>query len=526
MNARKASVWVVGVLLAAGTVCVGLRWHRLPARDLHHADTFWRLTYNVEFHSEKSGARLRVAIPFDTPHSRAFRQDLFYPGLRTERLRTASTESREVGLLAPQPGENSFTVKVDLHLTPEKRFRVRAPNAALSAEQRAALLRSEPSIQVDDPVVGETLQALRKNLPIGTNLVNAFHDFCHRELAPAETDQPGDVVTTLRQKRATPLGRSRTLVALCRAAKVPARLVAGLEIRRDATLGRHVWVEALIGNRWESFDPDNGYAHQLPHNFLAARRDGEAIVRAVGVNQLHETITLLHLPTPASTASAKHNGLLAVLDLTRLPLEMHEVLSLVLLLPIGALVTALFRTVIGISTFGTFTPTLLAMSFIFSDWHTGLIVFVVVVALGLVSRSLLEDLKLLMVPRLSVVLTYVVLMIVFAISLLEYFQLTPSAQAVLLPMVIVTMTIERFHITSEEDGTRAAARLLGGTLVVGFCCYLVLRWASAGELLLRFPELHLFTIAALVLTGRYTGYRLTELRRFRDLADSNPQDPA
>ena len=49
-------------------------------------------------------------------------------------------------------------------------------------------------------------------------------------------------------------------------------------------------------------------------------------------------------------------------------------------------------------------------------------------------------------------LTYVVLTIVFASSLLEYFHLTPSAQAVLLPMVILTMTVERFYITSEEDG--------------------------------------------------------------------------
>ena len=111
-------------------------------------------------------------------------------------------------------------------------------------------------------------------------------------------------------------------------------------------------------------------------------------------------------------------------------------------------------------------------------------------------------------------------MIVFAVSLLEYFHLTPSAQAVLLPMVILTMTIERFYIASEEDGTLSALQLLGGTLAVGLCCYLILRWASVGELLLRFPELHLFTIGTLIIIGRYTGYRLTELKRFRDVAQS------
>lgn len=522
MNARRASYWVVALLAIAGLSCVALRLQGLPSADLQHADTFWRLTYNVKFHSNEPGARLRLAFPFDTPHSRAFRQDMFYPGLRTERLRAAPLEAREVGLLAPQPGDQKITVRFDLHLSPQKRFRAREPNANLTAEQRAVLLRAEPGIQVDDSSVVEALQSLRKNLPLGASLVNQLHDFCHRELAPADSAATDDATATLRSKTATPLGRARTLVALCRTAKVPARVITGLEIRTDATLVRRFWVEALVAGRWEPFDPENGYAHELPHNFLAVRRDGGAVVRASGVQTLNEAITLLHLPTPASAAKTQHNSPLAMLDLSRLPLEMHEVLSLVLLLPIGALVTALFRTVVGISTFGTFTPTLLALSFIFADWHTGVFVFVGVVALGLVSRSLLDRLKLLMVPRLSVVLTYVVLMIVFAVSFLEYFHLTPSPQAVLLPMVILTMTIERFFITSEEDGTGTALRLLGGTIVVGLCCYLVLRWASAGELLLRFPELHFFTIALLILTGRYTGYRLTELRRFRDVAAPAP----
>ncbi len=43
-----------------------------------------------------------------------------------------------------------------------------------------------------------------------------------------------------------------------------------------------------------------------------------------------------------------------------------------------------------------------------------------------------------------------------------------------------------------------------------------------GRTLLFYPELHLFTVAALILVGRYTGYRLTELWRFRDLTGPKP----
>jgi hypothetical protein len=204
-----------------------------------------------------------------------------------------------------------------------------------------------------------------------------------------------------------------------------------------------------------------------------------------------------------------------------LPLEMHEPLSVILLMPLGALLTCIVRTIIGLRTFGTFTPALIALAFVYNDWRTGIFVFIVAISLGLVSRSLLDKLKLLLVPRLSVILTLVALCMVFGVSVLDYFHLTPSAQAVLLPMVIMTMTVERFFLTMEEDSLRFAFQLLAGTLAVACCCYLVLRWDAVGRWVLIYPEFHFFTIAILIMLGRYSGYRLTELWRFSDL--SGPQ---
>jgi len=44
-------------------------------------------------------------------------------------------------------------------------------------------------------------------------------------------------------------------------------------------------------------------------------------------------------------------------------------------------------------------------------------------------------------------------------------------------------------------------------------------------LFLVYPELLLIILGLLVAVGRYTGYRLTELLRFRDLADAPPPTP-
>jgi 7 transmembrane helices usually fused to an inactive transglutaminase len=88
-----------------------------------------------------------------------------------------------------------------------------------------------------------------------------------------------------------------------------------------------------------------------------------------------------------------------------------------------------------------------------------------------------------------------------------------------LPMIILSMSIERFHVSAEEDGLVHTIKLAAGTLFVAILCYLILGSEQVGECVLTYPETHFFTIAVFVMLGRYAGYRLTELWRFRDLVE-------
>ena len=526
LNARRATPWVAGVLVMLGIALVGFRAYTRHAQQLASGESLWRLIYTVKFQTDTAGARLSAAFPFDTAHCRVFRQNVLHPELQPERLRSPLLESREIDLLTLRPGEQSLTAKFDIHLSRRARFRAYDRETSLTAQARAESLRSEKMAQADSPVVMETLQNIRRETPPSADLVQRLFEYCHKQIAAGEEGAPVDAAGVLKNKAGPPLGRARALLALCRANKTPARLVTGFVMEENESIEPRVWVEVWLGNRWAPYEPENGFAGELPYNYLAVRRDGGDIVRVARGTGLETLFSALRLPPGPGAGRSKHHSLAALADLTRLPLEMHEVLSLILLLPIGGLVTAFFRTMVGIRTFGTFTPTLIALSFVFADWRTGVFVFLLVLAIGLVSRSALDKLKLLMVPRLSTVLTLVVLCIIFCVSLLDMMRLTPGAQAVLLPMVILTMTIERFYLTSEEDGTGFALQLLGGTVVVAICCYLVLRWAAVGRFLFMFPEAHLVTIAVLILMGRYTGYRLTELMRFRDFGPARkPKEP-
>jgi hypothetical protein len=85
-------------------------------------------------------------------------------------------------------------------------------------------------------------------------------------------------------------------------------------------------------------------------------------------------------------------------------------------------------------------------------------------------------------------------------------------------MVIMTMTIERMSIVWEERGPAEALKEGLGTLLAAAAIYLVMGIGAVKHVVLVFPELLLVVLAATLLLGRYTGYRMTELTRFGALA--------
>ncbi len=520
MNARSATSQVVVVVLVLGAVCVALRAGTRKEMQLEPGDTFWKLTYEIDYRAKKAGAKLHAAFPHDTIHSRV--RQISYPNPKAgEKLRIAPVESREVGVTAQKAGSGRLTAEFAIHLSPHAVWRSESGSGTLTAEARATYLRAKKGIEIDDPIVTATVEKLQRDPASRVQLVERLFDFCSTEIGPGGKDAPAEAAEAIKKRVANSLGRARAMVALCRAAKIPARTVTGFVVKQGENVHPHVWVETLEGSRWEPYDPENGFSRELPHNFLPARRDGVSIVHGSDTADVRQVFNIVRVPPPAGAYVSEGRRLTDILDLTRLPLEMHEPLSVILLMPLGALLTCIVRTIVGLRTFGTFTPALIALAFVYNDWRTGIFVFIVAISLGLVSRSLLDKLKLLLVPRLSVILTLVALCMVFGVSVLDYFHLTPSAQAVLLPMVIMTMTVERFFLTMEEDSLRFAFQLLAGTLAVACCCYLVLRWDAVGRWVLIYPEFHFFTIAILIMLGRYSGYRLTELWRFSDL--SSPQ---
>jgi hypothetical protein len=223
----------------------------------------------------------------------------------------------------------------------------------------------------------------------------------------------------------------------------------------------------------------------------------------------------------ARRRSEVREGPISQLSLFALPIQTQAVYSILLLVPLGALVVVLLRNVVGMQTFGTFMPVLIALAFRETRLLWGIVLFTTLVALGLAFRFYLERLRLLAIPRLSAVLTIVVLLMVAVSVVSNRLGLDYGLSVALFPMVILAMTVERMSTVWEERGAGEAIQQGMGSLVVAAACFGVMEWNLVQHLVFVFPETLLIVLAITLLLGRYTGYRLTELRRFRDLV-KNP----
>jgi hypothetical protein len=239
-------------------------------------------------------------------------------------------------------------------------------------------------------------------------------------------------------------------------------------------------------------------------------------VRAVGhrYRSMHEYLR----PEELADVLAPDNPALAWLSLYRLPVPSQTALRVLLLLPIGALFVAFFRNVVGVPTYGTFMPVLIALALRSFSLGIGLALVSFVLFLGVLGRLALERLRLLMVPRLSILLCLVVLT-VMGLALVgrdsdnrEFFA------GLVLPIVILTMLVERFSITIAEEGFREALLRAGSSVLVAVAIYPVFRSARAEYLMFTFPELVVGAMGVLVLIGGYTGYRVSDILRFRGFA--------
>ena len=340
--------------------------------------------------------------------------------------------------------------------------------------------------------------------------------------------RPDDNVTLLLGKKASNQKKVDLCVQLLALTGIHARSVHGIRLedqKRNSTIIH--WLEIYDQKQWVPYDPVSA-KRGVPEDYLAWWRGIEPLVVSQGTKTLATTVSVARSQEPAIQAALEIGELkkpfLLDFSLFSLPVETQSVYRVILLLPVGVFLLVILRNVIGIRTFGTFMPVLIALAFRETQLLWGLFLFTALISLGLGIRLYLAHLKLLVVPRLASILIIVIfLMTVFSI-LTHKLGLERGLSVALFPMVILTMTIERMSIVWEELGALDAFKQGFWSLVAAVLAYLVMAISYIEHIVFVFPELLLILLAGIILLGRYSGFRLLELPRFKSLAKLESDD--
>jgi hypothetical protein len=314
-------------------------------------------------------------------------------------------------------------------------------------------------------------------------------------------------------------GRAMSLLSLFQAAGFPAHSVQGFPHAEGIWQQPFTWIEVWTGRKWESVWPETGEIVKDTSRLFPLTSGGAPAIdatrgtlRSVRWSLKRETVSNWNLNFERLKKSAH---ILDAWSLFNLPAEFQQTFRVLLLVPIGALMICILRNVVGFPTFGIFMPVLMALAFRGTGLAYGLGLFAGIVLIGYGVRRAIDRLRLLLVPRLSVILTLVIFCLT-VLALIGNKEGIRSFMAVgLLPMVILAMTVERFFVVIEESGVGVAFRTALGSAAVATITYLILEWEPLQLTFFIYPELLFAVAAAQMLIGRYTGYRLSELIRFR-----------
>ena len=505
---KKSVLWLIAILVFSSITIISCRVLFFGGDTLAGDDRLWRLSINISTKAITNKTTVKIHPPFDTPHIRTIQRNLSYPGFKVRKSPDEQKYKRNLFIVANDKGEQSISAEYLLHLS-QTQLSLLKNNIELTNSKRESFLLDNTEMQIKSYTVKDELNKLLNSEPNQDILINNIYTLLKTfplYLGKKESNVP----QILTRKKATIYEKSITMVALCRAAGIPARLVSGLVLKDDIDPQPHYWVEVYQDNQWLSYDIHFGYKKTVPINYLPLLLNKKNIVQIDnGIDNKIEYDLEPEFNHPYIRKKEK-SQFASVFDLTRLPLDTRNDLALLLLLPLGALITALFRQLIGVSSYGVFTPTLLALALVYANIITTLIVFIVIVSLAVGGRSFFPT-TLTRIPRLSILFTLIAVILTMSVSVLDYFNIEQGEKVILLPTIILTSLVDHFYRAIEDKGLKIATTRMVWTIFIALICLPIIQFETLGHFILQYPEIHLNTLALFLLISLYKGKHLIKL---------------
>ncbi len=504
---KKAQLYSLALLLALiGAAAVVYKWKVLnfPLQPVAEVDV-WTLQARIEFQPRRGPNTVTLQLP-EAP-----------PGFTVLEERFVA---RNYSKLIENRGGNREVQWAIRRATGPQVLYYRA--TVVRDQEAPAAVDGKPRVG-DPPVLQEPYATAAQTLLDQVRDLSADIATFAKELVRRFNAMPlSEEVALLLEGHPTPESRAQFITQLLASRNIPARVLHGFELADTQNeVELRPWLQVHNGERWITIDLRTA-ADGWPENLFlwTASRQPLLLVEDNPRAQVKFSISrnLADAMAVAERRLEVRDERLVSYSLLALPLQTQSVYRILLMVPIGAFIMLLLRNLIGLKTFGTFMPVLIAIAFRDTGLAAGVALFVIVVGTGLLARFYLEKLRLLLVPRLTAVLILVVMLMAMVSVLSNRLGIEVGLSVALFPMVIMAMTIERMSVAWEERGAGFAMKEGAGTLLVAMLAYMAMSWEPLEHIVFVFPEVLLILLAATLVLGRYSGYRLTELFRFRALA--------
>ncbi len=519
MNQRNKFRYIVATILLIGIASLTLKM--IPLRN--HMDNFfaeerYEVTYRYFYKTNEGKTVVKAFLPKNNKRQRI-------SAVTSEVSNGIKFKKTPVGTnikgVWTSTQKNHYE-QVDFRFTFEgksKQYKLPEDFSSSTIELQSFLAPSK-YIQSQDPAIEKIAKTLKASAKNDQETVKAIFDFVY-SIPSAPIITLTDAVTVLEQNRASCNGKSRLLVALARNLGYPARIKGGIILEEANKRTSHAWGEISINDQWIPFDGLNGHFASLPPNYLEIYEGDEFLVtHTLGIHfdytyEIHKQNNIPFLNIGAS--EFQEISAVSLWGLIEKRVISMQALTLLLMLPIGGLLVAFLRNVVGLKTFGVFLPVLIAFSLIETGFVTGMLLFVfLILFVGIVSKPFTK-LGLLHTPKLVISLTLMVLVMVVGSYIGTMANLPWLTTLTFFPTIILTVSAERFSTLIIEDGFQKASATLLQTLIAVSFCYFMLSSQWLPSIIIVFPELLLILVALAMMMGRYIGLRWTELIRFRPL---------
>lgn len=501
MTSRIPFYFLITLLVIAGAALslyrhdvYGVPWTPGEERAL------WELEARIEFDAIGDPVKVSMAAPETQQGFTLIDESTSSPGygvalIDTDKGRRAEWSIREA------TGKQILYYKTQMLVDDQASYSIEPPKG-----DTISVSLDNPQQTAAEALLDQARELSSDNITLARELIKQFND---------RNNQNASLLLNS-------LSREQAIISLLSLEGIHARIVGGLQLedgRRRQSITP--MVEVWDSEKWQLFNLQTGQEGK-PDDILVWNQKGHSMLDVIGGRNSNISFSIIAqdiTPQQATREKVEADDLLNF-SIHSLPVEEQAMFKTIMLVPIGALIVVFLRIIIGLKTSGTFMPVLIAVAFVQTQLVTGILGFLLIVGTGLIIRSYLSRLNLLLVARISAVIITVIMIIsvftvvAFKIGLVEGLSIT------FFPMIILSWTIERMSILWEEEGAKEVMIQGGGSLLTAVLVYLAMTNELVRHLTFNFIGMQLIVLALILMLGNYTGYRLSELRRFKPLAES------